>query len=398
MNAGKVSAVLFLCLFAGQAGAIALSPVLVEVARDLDVSTATAGQLRTVAGLAAGITALALGRLGARLPLSRQLLAGALLLALGSLASAAAPGIGSLAAAQIPVGAGIAILTTAGTLAAAEWVPVERRAATLSWALIGQPAAWIVGMPLLGAAGERSWRYAWLVLPLASAVLAGAAVARRGGSSDVSTPPPPPLRVALEAPGMGRWLAAETLVNTAWAGTLVYSGVLFVESYQASSALTGAVLAFAAGAYVSGNLAFRRLSGREPLRLLVRLSVALAVATALFGAVRPSLPASLALFSVAAFAAGGRTLTSSTFGLSLAPEVRQAAMAMRAASMQFGYFTGSFAAGAALATGGYPAFGATTGALFVASSIVLRKPGARGDDAAVALPRRLRLALARAHA
>jgi len=85
-----VSAILFLCLFAGQAGAIALSPVLAQVARDLDVSTAEAGQLRTVAGLVAGLTALGIGRFAARVTLKRQLLAGSLLLALGSLASAAA--------------------------------------------------------------------------------------------------------------------------------------------------------------------------------------------------------------------------------------------------------------------------------------------------------------------
>lgn len=398
MNTARVSAVLFLCLFAGQAGAIALSPVLVEVARDLDVSTATAGQLRTVAGLVAGVTALALGRLGARVPLSRQLLVGSLLLAVGSLASAAAPSIGVLATAQVPVGAGIAILTTAGTLAAAEWVPTERRAATLSWALVGQPAAWIVGMPLLGAAGEQSWRYAWLVLPLAAALLAGGAVAHHGGSSEAAAAPPLPLRAALEAPGVGRWLAAEMLANTAWAGTLVYAGVLFVESYRVSSALTGAVLAFGAGAYVCGNVTFRRLLRRGPMRLLVRLSVALALASGLFGAFRPSLLVSVALFSVAAFAAGGRTLTSSTFGLSIAPELRQAAMATRAASMQFGYFTGSFAAGAALGTGGYPAFGATIGALFVSSGIVLRHSPGRGDGVAAPLPRRLRVSLDRGQA
>jgi hypothetical protein len=44
----SVSAVLFLCLFAAQLGLIALSPVLVEVAGDFGVSTAAAGQLRTV--------------------------------------------------------------------------------------------------------------------------------------------------------------------------------------------------------------------------------------------------------------------------------------------------------------------------------------------------------------
>lgn len=397
MNTRRVSAVLFLCLFAGQAGAIALSPVLAEVARDLDVSTATAGQLRTVAGLVAGVTALVLGRLGARYALSRQLLVGALLLALGSLGSAAAPSIGLLAAAQAPVGAGIAILTTAGTLAAAEWVPAERRAATLSWALIGQPAAWIVGMPLLGAVGEQSWRYTWLVLPLATALLAAAAVAGHGDSSKVSAAPPP-VRAALESPGVGRWLAAEMLANTAWAGTLVYAGVLFVESYRVSSAATGGALAVGAVAYVLGNLAVRRLLGREPMRLLVLLSAVLALATALFGAFRPSFPASLAFFSVAAFAAGGRTLTSSTFGLSIAAEFRQAAMAMRAATMQFGYFTGSFAAGVALGIGGYPALGATIGALFLSSGIVLRSSSARGEEATARLLHRLRVAQGRGQA
>ena len=115
------------------------------------------------------------------------------------------------------------ILTTAGTLAAAEWVPPERRAATLSWALIGQPAGWIVGMPLVGAVAERSWRTAWLVFPLTAALLAAAAVAGRSGAPSARSAPTG-MRAALAAPGLGRWLVAETLANTAWAGTLVYSG------------------------------------------------------------------------------------------------------------------------------------------------------------------------------
>ncbi len=372
---GRVAAVLFLCLFAGQSGAIALSPVLVDLAHDLRVSVVAAGQLRTVAGLAAGITALALARVGGWVSLTRQLLGGSLLLAVGSLASAVAPSIRMLAAAQIPVGAGIAILTTAATLAAGEWVPPERRAATLSWVLIGQPAAWIIGMPLLGAAGQQSWRYAWLVLPFAAAVLAAAAIASAGRrDTSKASAAPGSVRAALRAPGVSRWLAAEMFANTAWAGMLVYAGVLFVESYGISGAVTGCVLAVGAAAYVSGNLAFRRLSDRDPRRLLIRLSAALALAAALFGSVRPSLLMSMAFFCAAAFAAGGRTLISSAFGLTAPSELRRSAMAMRAASMQFGYFTGSFAAGAALHAGGYPAFGATIGALFLSAALALAHP------------------------
>ena len=377
-----VSVVLFLCLFAAQSGAIALSPVLVEVADDLDVSTASAGQLRTIAGLVAGMTALALPRVGGRIGLERQLLGGAMLLALGSLMSAAAPSLTLLAAAQVPVGAGIAILTTAGTLAAAAWVPPEQRPAVLGFALVGQPAAWIVGQPLIGLVAEDSWRFAWLVLPLFAALLAGAAVGSRRGEQAPSMPPRH-LRAALAAPGLGKWLAAELLANTAWAGTLVYAGSLFVESYGTSTELTGAVLAIGAGAYVAGNFALRRFVQRDAAQLLVGLAIALAVTTVLFGASRPSLGVSTALFSLAAFAAGGRTFISSAFGLAAPPELRPGAMAMRAASMQFGYFSGSFVAGAALALGGYPALGSTIGLFFLAAAATVG--GRRQHDPAPAL-------------
>jgi hypothetical protein len=103
----------------------------------------------------------------------------------------------------------------------------------------------------------------------------------------------------------------------------------------------------------------------------VTLGVALAAITALLGVVRPSLAVSAVLFSAAAFGAGGRTFISSAFGLAVPPELRPGAMALRAASMQFGYFIGSFAAGTALALGGYPALGAAVGALFLASAATL---------------------------
>src|SRR5262249_28181404 len=133
---GQVSAILFLCLFASQAGLIALSPVLAQVASDLDVSTATARQLRTASGLAAGTTALALAKLARRLSLRTLLVGGAGLLALGSLASAAAPSFAALALAQLPVGAAVAVLVTGATAAAAEWALPEHRTRVLSWALI----------------------------------------------------------------------------------------------------------------------------------------------------------------------------------------------------------------------------------------------------------------------
>jgi predicted MFS family arabinose efflux permease len=96
-----VSVALFVCLFAGQAAVIAMSPVLTDAAGDLHVSTAAAGQLRTITGLAAGITALVLGLVAGRVGLGRQLLGASALLAIASIASAAAPTFPLLALAQL---------------------------------------------------------------------------------------------------------------------------------------------------------------------------------------------------------------------------------------------------------------------------------------------------------
>jgi predicted MFS family arabinose efflux permease len=379
-----VSVALFTSLFAGQAALIAMSPVLAQAAHDLHVSTAAAGQLRTVTGLVAGIAALLLGRAAGRLGLGRQLLSAAALLVLGSLASAAAPNFALLAVAQVPVGVGVAVATTAGTLAAAEWVAPQLRTRTLSWALVGQPAAWVVGMPLLGIVGEYSWRAGWIVLPLVAALAAGALVAPRRAEPAAAVQRVG-ARATLGDPLLARWLASELLANSAWAGTLVFSGALYAESYGSSAGVTGIALALAACAYVCGNLTCRRLTRLEPRRALVSLAALLAVADGLFGILRPSVAVSTALFSFAAYLAGGRTLLTSSFALSTPAELRPTVTSLRAATMQFGYFVGSIAGGLALAIGGYGALGATMGLGFLGAAAMLSE---------WSLPQRARAALA----
>src|SRR5688572_18394033 len=88
-SAAKLGGLLFLCLFANQAGVSVLSPILVAVARDFGVPTTTAGQLRTVSGVVAGLTALLVGRFASRIPLRTLLRYGLLALMVGSIASAA---------------------------------------------------------------------------------------------------------------------------------------------------------------------------------------------------------------------------------------------------------------------------------------------------------------------
>ena len=368
-DVSAVSIALFLTLFASQSGVIALSPVLTKVAGDLDVSASTAGQLRTISGLAAGVTALLLARIARRLSLRSLMLAGTGFIAAGSVSSSAAPTFAMLALAQVVIGVGVAVLLASATTAAAEWVPEEHRARVLSWALVGQPAAWIVGMPLIGALGEMSWRYGLLAVPLLGSALAAAALAGRPGTVPVDRSVG--LGAALAHAPVARWAAAELLASAGWTGTLVFSGALFVESYGTSSVVTGLVLAAAAAAYVAGNLAFRPLVGAADRRWIIALSLLLAGVLPVFGAVRHGLALSGALLAAGAFVAAGRMLLGNAFGLRTAPDQRLAVTSVRAAANQFGYFLGAAIGGAALAAAGYAGLGLALGGLFALAVLPL---------------------------
>lgn len=357
--------ILFACMFAGQAALIALSPVLPEVARDFDVSTATAGQLRAVSGLVAGGTAAGMGVIATRLGIRDLLILGLWLLIGGSLLSAAAPSFAVLAAAQVPVGAGLGLVLSAALAGAAEWVPDERRAGALSWTLIGPPAAWMVGLPVVGLVGHVSWRLGWIAVPVAAGIVALAAVVTRCPDEPVQR-----TRGALaHNPAMRRWGLGELLALSAWTGTVVYVGALLVESYDISVAAAGLLLGAGAAAYLPGTFLARRFAA-SPRRLLVALALALALGVAVFGVWRPALWVSAVLFALLAFLAGGRTFAGSAAGLVVAPADKLLAMRVRAAALQFGYLVGSVVGGIALSAEGYGAMGLTFAFLFAAAAVV----------------------------
>jgi predicted MFS family arabinose efflux permease len=362
-----VGLTLLAALAASQAALVVLNPLLPDVARDLDVSVATAGQLRTVSGLAAGIAALATGLLAARVGLRGLMLGALVTLVCGSLVSGAAPDFAVLVVAQAAVGAGIGVSYSAAIAATAEWSSAENRSRVLALTLLGPPLAWIIGMPLVGLLGEVSWRLAWLAVPVAMALVAAALLLRQR-----ATPPAHAragLRSVLTHPGVTRWTVGELFAFSGWAGALVYMGALLVESYDLSIAATGLALGFGALVYVPGNFLFRRWVDAHGRLLLVALALSAAMTVALLGAFRPSVWVSVALFSILCFIAGGRTLAGSARGLGLAQELRLGVTGVRAAAIQAGYFVGAALGGAALAVGGYGALGLAFAALFVGAAI-----------------------------
>jgi DHA1 family inner membrane transport protein len=380
-DARAVAGTLLAALAGSQAALVVLNPVLPEVASDFDVSIAAAGQLRTVSGLVAGLTALATGLVAARIGLRELLLGGLVLLGLGSLLSAATPSFGGLIAAQGIVGAGIGISYSGAVAAVAEWTPREQRSRVLSLVLLGPPLAWVFGMPAVGLLGEINWRLAWLVVPIAPSTVAVLLLLRRRSTAPAAVRAG--FRAVLREPGVAPWSAGELLAFSGWAGSLVFMGALFVESYGLSIAATGFVLGLGALVYLPGNLLFRRWVDEHDRALLIGLALAAAAIVLLLGTVRESLWLSILLFCSLSFLAGGRTLAGSSRSLHLAPALRLGVTGVRTAALQLGYFVGAAVGGAALGVAGYTGLGGALAVLFAAATVPHVLPRLREPSAAL---------------
>jgi MFS transporter, DHA1 family, inner membrane transport protein len=355
---------LFITQFAAMAGFLAPVPVLPRIAEDLGVSIAAAGQLRTLSGLAAGVAALGAGVLAHRLGVRRLLLAGLCLIVFGSAMSALAPSFVVLAAAQPPLGAGIAMVLAGGWSAAAAWAPATGRARLLAWAIVGQPAAWVVGMPVIGLVTAGSWRWAWVAVPLVSAVCGGVAVARRPPDTPGSSPARSPARALYRAPNVAAWALSELLTYSAWGAVLVYTGALLLESYQLAPDHAGMMLGAAAAGFLPGTFLARRWAERHMGPMLVCFGIAAAGTVIVFMTARPSPAGSTVLLAALMALIGARTMAAGAFDLHAPLDRRAALMGIRAAAMQFGNLAGAAAGGVAIATGGYRALGFMTAALF----------------------------------
>jgi MFS transporter, DHA1 family, inner membrane transport protein len=370
------SAVLFLALFASQAGVLVLSPILSDVAAEFDISIAQAGQLRILAAPLAAVAAVGTGRALARFSPRALIGVGAALVAVGSVVSAAAPTFTLLALAQVPMWVGIAMLIAAGVAATASWSAPEERTKVVSHALAGAPTAWIVGMPVIGVVSAADWRLAFVALPLPAALLAVLAVAVR--------PPDVPLAGAagtlsglLRRSAPRRWALGELFANSAWAGTLVYSGALFREEYGASAFATGILLALVASAYLVGNRWAGRSSAAGARRAMLVGSVGAAVAVMLTWAFTGSIVLTVGFFAAASAITAARMVAGTVYGFGVAGGLGREVGTIRAASTQIGYLVGSLVGGVAIAVGGFGLLSVAFGGLFLAATLpylCMRKP------------------------
>jgi MFS transporter, DHA1 family, inner membrane transport protein len=363
-------------MLVNQTGIVIISPLAIEIARTFDTSVSAAGQLRTVAALVSGVLAPFVGLMSDRIGRKPVIMAGLVAMGTCGVLSAIAPVFGILLAVQVLAGVGIAALLSVGYAVVGDCFEGDRRAWAIGVISIGQPMAWVIGLPLIGLLADNfGWRWSFIGVPVAFSLI-GIIFAVRIWL--------PPQRIS--APGLGvsnlrdilrnrsasAWIACELIAYAGWAGTLVYLGAYYIAIHDQSVTATGFLLASAALAFAGGSLASHRVTRRVGSKGSILVGAfSSAVALILTLGLDPTLLLAAALLGLFGFAQGIRGAAASNLGLAQAPEHRGAMMGFRASVVQFGYVIGGSIGGAILILGEYDLLGIVFSGVIALAAVLM---------------------------
>ena len=245
MSKTWITLVLLLGVAVIGSNSLVLSPILTDVARDLDADPAAVARAVAAYGGATALSALLLGGLIDRYGARAVLVGGSLLLALGTFSSAVAGSWEALALAQAVAGLAAGVMLPAIYAAATTTGTPEEGARILGRVLTGWSVSLVAGVPLSALVAERfGWHASFAVLG-ALILLGLLGFARmpkhvRGDGSD-ATPAGRALR-ALALPGVPLLLLVQFLFMTAFYGTYAFFGDHLRTGLGLSTSMAGVVI------------------------------------------------------------------------------------------------------------------------------------------------------------
>jgi predicted MFS family arabinose efflux permease len=363
--------------------AIAISPFLLDIARDLGTTLGAVANLVGLMSVSWGVVSVTAGAASDRLGRRPVLVAAVLTLGVARLGLALSQGY--LAAGLWQLLAGVGGGGFMGTVFAAvsDRVPPAQRGRALGWVITGQSLSLVVGVPLvamLGAVG--GWRLA-IAAHAATALVAAVGVAfsvpggetRRGaaGHSRVG------LRGVLGVRSLAL-LLANTMERTCFAAMAVYLATFLLTTYGIPMHALALALALVALGNLAGNLLGGWLADRVAARPLVfvaasLLTAALALPLMLW---HPGMWGSVALgFGYSLANAGGRPALMAT--LSEVPtEVRGAVLGLNVTMSSVGWLAAAAVGGWPVSSYGFGGLGVLTAAVSLAGAgFALVAAGAR---------------------
>ncbi len=164
VNKAWLLAVLAFTVFANISAILIIPPLLVEIAADLEVSVAAAGQLATATFAGWAFTGISGGPLSDSFGRRPVVLAGMAVLTASILASAFAPNFETLLALRVLTGLGGGIIPPTVVGAVSDVISTARRAQALGILVATQGLASAVSVPAVALlANVGDWRFAFLV-------------------------------------------------------------------------------------------------------------------------------------------------------------------------------------------------------------------------------------------
>lgn len=368
---------LIVTMIVNQTGVVIISPLAVDIAADFDVSVAWASQLRTIAALSSAVIAPWIGVLSERIGRRPLLLFGLAMIGLTGLGSSLAPNLVALAVVQFFTGIGVACLLSMGLAAVGDYFAPDRRAWAVGMVTIGQPLAWVVGLPLIGLfADAGGWRWSFFGVPFLFSLVGFWFVSRLPRVPSSSTPrshgQPSVLRQVLGDRSAASWVLSELCTYIGWAGTLTFLGTFYIARFGLSAGTASPLLALTALGFAVGSLFAHRAARRARPQTVILLGSLLSAGFLSLGmGISLSLVPTTLLLTLFGLSQGFRGATSSALGLRQSPTYRGAIMALRASVVQFGYVFGGLIGGVLLATSGLAAIGVVLSFFFVLAGLAV---------------------------
>ena len=235
--------------YLANASNIAITPFLLEIARDLDTDLAALGTLLGLGSVTWAITGVFAGAASDRFGRRPVMLVGLIGLATFPLGLAATGVYAAAVVFRLIGGVGGGCFTGSAMAAAAESVPTTSRGRALGWIVTGQSLATVIGVPMVALIGTFiGWRNALMMQGIAvavAAVLVWLAVSSRSrGNRPEQLPARDTLR--LLTPRVLAILSANALERFCYGGVSVFLATYLLTSYAVSLEIVALALALSA--------------------------------------------------------------------------------------------------------------------------------------------------------
>lgn len=361
--------------FASVYAHVVVSPVLLDVAREFDVSTGTAGLLVAVYGLPGIVVGLFAGPLSDRRGRKPFLIWGTVVMAAFTVLGGLAASFLLLLASRAFAGAGASLIFPNVNATVGDSFPYRERGRAMSTIIATNTMAPIVGVPLAGVIAEAtSWRVS-LVLVGAFALVAAVVLWRRlppGHEGDASVRPRELYLRIFGDPSARAAILSSLFGAIFWFTWVTYVVAFFQIVFGLSTGIASLVALSGGLGVLVGSQIGGRLGDRIGHRPVVGWSI-LVAGLLLF--VETNLTLGLAFAALLNFlasaASGARFATNTALLSEIAPDARGTMMAVNSSIVSVGIVLGTGLGGILVDGLGYPALGALALAAAVGSAVVV---------------------------